>query len=76
MRWALRKEWVRGGLEALAQQAAPAASGPMSVRDPEVGRLARQLAAERGTNITEAIGFALRAALREGQKHGASGERQ
>jgi len=65
MHWALRHEWIRGGLDALAQQAAPAALGPISVRDPEVGRLARQLAAMRRTNITEAIKFALRTALRE-----------
>lgn len=35
----------------------------ISIRDPEVARLARELAELRGTNMTEAIAAALRAAL-------------
>ena len=36
----------------------------ISIRDPKVGELARQLARLRGTNMTEAIGHALREQLR------------
>ena len=36
----------------------------ISIRDPEVGELARSLARLRGTNMTEAIGYALREELR------------
>jgi len=36
----------------------------ISIRDPEVGELARQLARLRKTNMTEAIAFALRAELK------------
>ncbi len=36
----------------------------ISIRDPEVGELARELARLRKTNMTEAIGHALREALR------------
>lgn len=36
----------------------------ISIRDPEVGRLARELAELRKTNMTEAIGHALREAVR------------
>jgi antitoxin VapB len=36
----------------------------ISIRDPEAGELARELAAARKTNMTEAIIFALREALR------------
>ena len=35
----------------------------ISIRDPEVRKLARELANVRGTNMTEAIGAALRGAL-------------
>lgn len=35
----------------------------ISIRDPEVGELARELARLRKTNMTEAIGHALRAEL-------------
>jgi antitoxin VapB len=35
----------------------------ISIRDPEVGELAKQLADLRKTNMTEAIGHALRAEL-------------
>ncbi len=35
----------------------------ISIRDPEVGRLARELARLRKTNMTEAIGHALRSEL-------------
>ena len=35
----------------------------ISIRDPEVGELARKLGYLRKTNITEAIAFALRSAL-------------
>jgi antitoxin VapB len=36
----------------------------ISIRDPEVGALARKLAELRKTNMTEAIGFALRNELK------------
>jgi antitoxin VapB len=36
----------------------------ISIRDPEVGALARELAALRKTNMTEAIAHALRSELR------------
>ncbi len=36
----------------------------ISIRDPEVGKLARELAALRKTNMTEAIAFALRNELK------------
>lgn len=36
----------------------------ISIRDPEVGELARELANLRGTNMTEAIAHALRSELR------------
>ena len=36
----------------------------ISIRDPEVGELARKLAAMRKTNMTEAIAHALREELR------------
>jgi hypothetical protein len=36
----------------------------ISIRDPEVGALARELARLRKTNMTEAIAHALRAELR------------
>ena len=36
----------------------------ISIRDPEVGELARKLAALRKTNMTEAIAFALRNELK------------
>ncbi len=36
----------------------------LSIRDPEAGKLARELAALRDTNMTEAIVFALRNELR------------
>ncbi len=36
----------------------------ISIRDPEVGALARDLARLRGTNMTEAIAHALRAELK------------
>jgi antitoxin VapB len=35
----------------------------ISIRDPEVGKLARQLARVRNTNMTEAIAHALRSEL-------------
>jgi antitoxin VapB len=35
----------------------------ISIRDPEVGKLARQLARLRNTNMTEAIAHALRSEL-------------
>jgi len=35
----------------------------ISIRDPEVGELARELAKLRKTNMTEAIGHALRSEL-------------
>jgi antitoxin VapB len=35
----------------------------ISIRDPEVGELARELARLRKTNMTEAIAYALRAEL-------------
>lgn len=41
----------------------------ISIRDPEVGELARELARLRGTNMTEAIAHALRSELdREREK--------
>jgi antitoxin VapB len=36
----------------------------ISIRDPEVGELARKLARLRGTNMTEAIAHALREELK------------
>ena len=36
----------------------------LSIRDPEVGELARELARLRKTNMTEAIGHALRSELK------------
>jgi antitoxin VapB len=36
----------------------------LSVRDPKVGELARELAELRGTNMTEALGHALREELK------------
>ena len=36
----------------------------ISIRDPEVGELARELARLRKTNMTEAIGHALRSELK------------
>jgi antitoxin VapB len=36
----------------------------ISIRDPEAGKLARELAALRGTNMTEAILYALRSELK------------
>ena len=36
----------------------------ISIRDPEVGELARELARLRGTNMTEAIAYALRSELK------------
>ncbi len=36
----------------------------ISIRDPEVGELARELAKLRKTNMTEAIGHALRSELK------------
>jgi hypothetical protein len=36
----------------------------ISIRDPEVGELARELARVRKTNMTEAIGHALRSELK------------
>jgi len=36
----------------------------ISIRDPEVGELARELARLRNTNMTEAIGHALRCELK------------
>ena len=36
----------------------------ISIRDPEVGELARKLAELRKTNMTEAIGHALRSELK------------
>ncbi len=36
----------------------------ISIRDPEVGKLARDLALLRKTNMTEAIAWALRAELK------------
>ena len=36
----------------------------ISIRDPEVAELARELARLRNTNMTEAIAFALRGELR------------
>jgi hypothetical protein len=36
----------------------------LSIRDPEVGELARQLARVRKTNVTEAIAHALRSELK------------
>ncbi len=37
---------------------------PLSIRDPRAATLARELAARRGTNMTEAIVTALESALR------------
>jgi antitoxin VapB len=37
--------------------------GSISIRDPEAGKLARELAGLRGTNMTEAILHALRSEL-------------
>ena len=39
----------------------------ISIRDPEVGKLARELAALRKTNMTEAIVHALRSELKREQ---------
>jgi antitoxin VapB len=39
----------------------------LSIRDPEAGRLARELAALRKTNMTEAIVHALRSELKREQ---------
>ena len=36
----------------------------ISIRDPEIGELARELARLRKTNMTEAIGHALRSELK------------
>ena len=52
----------------------PDAAGS-SFRDPEVGRLARKLAAVRKTNMTEAIIYALRAELMREEKSRPLGER-
>ena len=63
-RWALRDEWVKG-LKALpSRPQAPDTAGGISIRDPEAARLARELAAVRKTNMTEAIIYALRAELK------------
>jgi hypothetical protein len=70
IRWAFRNEWVKQGVSAPTQQTPVVTSGAISIRDAGVGLLARKLAFARGTNVTEAVGFALRAALKEGQNIG------
>lgn len=60
-RWALRDGWVEG-LPPLGQLVVP---GPISIKDPEVGLLARKYAARLGKTVTQAIADALRAALGE-----------
>lgn len=68
--WLIRNGWVMGLKEhpALARRsrslAAPIPSGGISIRDPEVGELARELAKLRKTNMTEAIAHALHSELK------------
>jgi hypothetical protein len=69
--WAIRDEWVKGLKEHPALARRPPAptdptlpSGAISIRDPEVGELARELARLRKTNMTQAIGHALRSELK------------
>jgi antitoxin VapB len=40
----------------------------ISIRDPQVGELARELANLRGTNMTEAIAYALRSEIERQRK--------
>ena len=47
----------------------------ISIRDPEVGKLARELAALRKTNMTEAIVHALRSELKRERDKRPLGER-
>ena len=65
--WALDNEWVAGVggilLDASLQRAVAPPSGGLSIRDPEVGKLAHELAGLRNTNMTEAIVHALRSEL-------------
>ena len=62
-RWALRDGWVEG-LPPLGQLGV-AVPGPISIKDPEVGRLARKYAMRLGKNVTQAIADALHKALGE-----------
>jgi len=69
--WAIRDEWVKGLKEhppvawpSRGSQVPALLSGAISIRDPEVGELARELARLRKTNMTEAIGHALRSELK------------
>jgi len=47
----------------------------ISIRDPEVGRLARELADLRKTNMTEAIVHALREDLARERQRGANDDK-